>query len=44
MLPLTATGPGLQKLAPAVWYANDWLGRVPGLRAFATNVELLGRL
>lgn len=44
MLPLTATGPGLQKMAPAVWYANDWLGRVPGLRAFATNVELLGRL
>ena len=44
LLPLTLTGPGIAVLAPVIWRANDLLARVPGLRVFATNVELTGHL
>jgi SAM-dependent methyltransferase len=44
MLPLTAMAPGLPKLSPVLWSLNELLVRVPGLRAYATNVELIGVL
>lgn len=40
MLPLTLTTPALQVMSARIWEANVALGRLPGLRAFATNVEL----
>ena len=41
MLPLTVTGSAADRLAGPIWGANRALGRVPGLRGLATNVELV---
>jgi SAM-dependent methyltransferase len=43
MLPLTITHPLALRLAGAVWKLNVLLSRVPGLRALATNVEVIAR-
>jgi SAM-dependent methyltransferase len=43
MLPLTLPGPLARRLTPAIWWLNDALARVPGLRVLATNVELVAR-
>lgn len=40
MLPLTISHPVLQRASDTLWRLNVALGRVPGLRALATNVEL----
>jgi hypothetical protein len=41
LLPLTVGGQAVGRAAPALWRLNGALGRVPGLRAVATNVELI---
>jgi 2-polyprenyl-3-methyl-5-hydroxy-6-metoxy-1,4-benzoquinol methylase len=41
MLPLTLPGPLARRLTGVIWRLNDTLVRVPGLRALATNVELV---
>jgi ubiquinone/menaquinone biosynthesis C-methylase UbiE len=41
MLPLTLPGPLARRLTGVIWRLNDALVRVPGLRALATNVELV---
>jgi ubiquinone/menaquinone biosynthesis C-methylase UbiE len=41
MLPLTLPGAVARRLAPAIWWLNGALARVPGLRRLATNVELV---
>jgi SAM-dependent methyltransferase len=41
MLPLTLPGSLATRLAPAIWWLNGALARVPGLRRLATNVELV---
>jgi hypothetical protein len=41
MLPLTLPGPLARRLTGVIWWLNDALVRVPGLRALATNVELV---
>jgi ubiquinone/menaquinone biosynthesis C-methylase UbiE len=42
MLPLTAlSGTAGQRLGGAIWAANRFLARIPGLNQFATNVELV---
>lgn len=43
MLPLTLPGRVATALAPAIFGAGRALGRVPGLNALATNVELVAR-
>lgn len=40
LLPLTISSPALQRASKAIWSANVALGKVPGVRALATNVEL----
>jgi SAM-dependent methyltransferase len=44
LLPLTLTGSWIARLTPVIWRVNEFLARVPGIRIFATNVELTGRL
>lgn len=41
MLPLTLPWALASRLAPAIWWLNTALARVPGLRRLATNVELV---
>ena len=41
LLPLTAGGRVVDRLAPALWDVNRRLGEVPGVRQLATNVELV---
>jgi ubiquinone/menaquinone biosynthesis C-methylase UbiE len=43
MLPLTLSGKLANRLAPLIWAANRVLARIPGLKLFATNVELIAR-
>lgn len=43
MLPLTAGGELANRFAAFVWGFNRALAKVPGLRLFATNVELVAR-
>jgi len=43
MLPLTLEGRLATRLAPLIWHASRLLSRVPGLKLFATNVELVAR-
>jgi ubiquinone/menaquinone biosynthesis C-methylase UbiE len=40
LLPLTITAPSLQHSSGTIWSANLVLGKLPGLKAFATNVEV----
>lgn len=40
LLPLTISSPSLQRASGTIWSVNLALGKVPGLRAFATNVEV----
>lgn len=40
MLPLTISSPSLQQASRKIWNANLALGRMPALRALATNIEL----
>lgn len=40
LLPLTISHPALQRASKGIWSANVALARLPGLRTFATNVEL----
>jgi ubiquinone/menaquinone biosynthesis C-methylase UbiE len=40
LLPLSISHPSLQRLSGALWTANVALGRVPGLRLLATNIEV----
>ena len=41
LLPLTVGGEAVRPAAPALWRLNQALGRVPGVRVLATNVELV---
>ncbi len=41
MLPLTLPGPVARRLTSVLWWLNNALERVPGLRRLATNVELV---
>jgi ubiquinone/menaquinone biosynthesis C-methylase UbiE len=40
LLPLTISSPSLQGASGTIWSTNLALGKVPGLRSFATNVEV----
>ena len=41
LLPLTVGGQAVARFAPQLWALNRGLGAVPGVRAVATNVELV---
>jgi ubiquinone/menaquinone biosynthesis C-methylase UbiE len=41
MLPLTAGGEAVNRVASLVWKLNGLLARVPGLKSLATNVEVI---
>ena len=43
MLPLTISHPLAHRFASAIWRVNAGLSLVPGLRLFATNVEVLAQ-
>lgn len=40
LLPLTISTPSLQRASDTIWSANVALGKVPGIRVFATNIEV----
>jgi SAM-dependent methyltransferase len=41
LLPLTVGGQAVERLAPQLWALNRGLGTVPGVRALATNIEIV---